>query len=354
MDGWRSRSRHEWTLLTLPANKWKWRMRHAPVTLNDDVRRRAEDGAQWDQVVCSDMLNFAEFLGLAPESVRALPSIAYFHENQITYPVQHEKEYDYHFAFSNMTTALAATRVWFNSAFNRESFLGGLSDFLGRMPDFQPLEAVERIRAKSVVRSPGVDAMPARGARAQGPMRILWAARWEFDKNPGDFFSAIDQLEQRGLDFEISVIGGGKENRVDPVFEEARDRFAGRIRRWGYLETRDEYVAALLECDVAVSTANHEFFGISIAEAAAAGAYPLVPDRLAYPELLADAGDRGREMFFYDGSAANLAEQLETLNDRLQAGGLWGGDEGLGMKAVKKYHWDECVDAWDDELGSCH
>ena len=38
LDGWSSRSRHEWTVLGLEAYKWKWRMRHAAITLADDVR----------------------------------------------------------------------------------------------------------------------------------------------------------------------------------------------------------------------------------------------------------------------------------------------------------------------------
>ncbi len=33
LDGWIAHSRHHWTLLTLPPHKWKWRMRHAAVTL---------------------------------------------------------------------------------------------------------------------------------------------------------------------------------------------------------------------------------------------------------------------------------------------------------------------------------
>lgn len=352
LDGWISRSRHEWTLLTLPANKWKWRMRHGPVTLSNVVHRRVEDGGEWDLVFCSDMLNFAEFQGLVPEPVRSLPSIAYFHENQVTYPVQHQKEYDYHFAFSNMTTALAATRAWFNSAFNRDSFLEGLHDFLQRMPDFKPLADVDRIREKSAVRPPGIDPVPARGPREPGPMRILWAHRWEFDKNPGDFFAALDELEQRGLDFEISVIGGGQAAGVAPEFEQAHDRFCERIRNWGYLDSRDDYLKVLLEADVAVSTANHEFFGIGIAEACAAGAFPLVPDRLAYPELLAGAGTPGKEMFFYDGSVAQLADRLAELQGCLDAGDLWKGSPDATMNAVKKYQWEHFVGEWDDEVGA--
>jgi hypothetical protein len=42
---------------------------------------------------------------------------------------------------------------------------------------------------------------------------------------------------------------------------------------------------------VAVSTATHEYYGIAALEALAAGCRPLLPDRLAYPELLADRAD---------------------------------------------------------------
>ena len=65
LDGWIAHSRHRWTLLTLPPHKWKWRMRHAAVTLAELAGRQQVADRQWDVLFASDMLNLAEFLGIS-------------------------------------------------------------------------------------------------------------------------------------------------------------------------------------------------------------------------------------------------------------------------------------------------
>ena len=340
LDAWSSHSRHDFTLATLPAHKWKWRMRHAPVTLADRVAGLAAAGQRWDAVFCSDMLNLPEFLGLAPAHVRTLPAVAYFHENQLTYPDNRKDPRDLHFALSNMTTALAG-ETWFNSAFHRGEFLGALQALLGAMPDRQLPDVVERIRATSRIMHPGVDEFPPRGPRPDGPMRILWAARWEHDKDPETFFDAIGRLQTAGTDFRLSVIGQ-QFNQVPPVFQTARTRFADKIDRWGYQETLDDYRAALMEADVFVSTAQHEFFGISAVEAAAAGAMPILPERLAYPEVFQLGKAPGAEALFYSGGAAGLARRLAELAD----GGLWPG----ASEIVKPLAWPTVAGAMDDAI----
>ncbi len=339
LDGWAKHSRHDWTILSLPAMKWRWRMRHSAATFAKQVQDRT-----FDLIFCSDMLNLAEFRGLAPKELRSLPAVAYFHENQLTYPVREESERDYHFMFSNMMTALSADRVWFNSRFHKDSFLSALRDFLKRMPDHQPLQEVGEIESKSVVRYPGIDPLPPRGPRREGPVRILWADRWEPDKRPDLFFEAINVLERTGEEFELSVIGGGRARDILPVFEEAKNRFASRVIHWGFVESRTEYEKVLCEADVVVSTADHEFFGISIVEAVAAGAYPLVPRRLAYPEVLK------ADSFFYEGGAETLAARLRELSRRLAEGDLWQGSPKAGIDAVSQYQWDNLIPKWDNEI----
>lgn len=349
LDGWSGASRHDWTILHLPPYKWKWRMRHAAVTFADDVSRRAAQGQHWDALFCSDMLNLAEFRGLAANVIADLPTLLYFHENQLTYPVRIENERDYQFAMTNMTSALAAGAVWFNSAFHRDSFLTALDAFLARMPDHQPTDAVERIRQKAQVHPPGIFPPPKRGAREPGPLRILWAARWEHDKNPEDFFDALRMLKARGAAFRISVVG--EQFCESPeVFAQAREEFADQIDCWGYQAHRTDYVAALCQADVFVSTARHEFFGLSAIEATLAGAYPLLPKRLAYPEIFDPPDCNGAASFFYDGSPRALANKLAEAVQSLAQGVSLVDRAGRVRGQLKRFEWPTLAPLLDDAI----
>lgn len=320
LDGWREHSSCEFTLLTLPAYKWKWRMRHGAVTFAEKCRTLIADGRGFDLVWASDMLDLATFVGLAPDPIRSLPRIAYFHENQLTYPVRDERGRDYQHAFTNFTTCLCASEVWFNSKFNHDAFLDALRPFFKIMPDHRPLSLIDCVRRKAKVFHPGIDddIVPAPRKRAPGaPPRILWGARWEHDKNPEDFFEALRNVTAAGLDFRLNVIGESFRD-VPPVFDRMRTEFADRIDRWGHQPTREEYVESLRESDLVVSTAGHEFFGIAIVEAVAAGVFPILPRRLAYPEVFATNSTTNGNEFFFDGSPVDLAEKLVNILTKMQ------------------------------------
>ena len=340
IDGWSSRSRHAWNLLSLPAYKWKWRMRHSAMTFAHQLQPSSAD---YQVLFCSDMLNLAEFRGLAPARIAALPTVIYFHENQLTYPVRHASERDYHFSLTNISSALAATAVWFNSAYNRDSFLDAALALLQQMPDHQPLNAIDQIRAKTAVFAPGIDESPPQKPREPGPIRLLWAARWEHDKNPGLFFDALKALKAQGVDFRLSVIG--EQFRDAPqIFAQAKLEFQDHIDRWGYQAGRSIYAQVLSTADVFVSTAEHEFFGISAAEAIEAGAYPLLPERLAYPELV------GGDEFFYDGTPEQLTQRLASLAQRVNDGNLWGDDPNRARRQVQRVTWPALVTQLDDAI----
>ncbi|KPL09459.1 hypothetical protein AMJ71_06350 [candidate division TA06 bacterium SM1_40] len=286
IEGLREHIPLRFELLTLPPRKWKWRMRGAAMTFSDRLLRTTTCPT-FDTVFCSSYLNLAEFLGLIGARIGRPRTIVYFHENQLTYPVRDENERDYHFGITNITTALAAHVVVFNSEYNRKSFLDTIPLFLGRMPDHQPEQVKERIEAKSLILPPPLDlaALDAVTPPAKtGPPVILWNHRWEYDKNPDEFFHVIAQIATQGYPFRLSVLGQSF-SEVPRAFNAAQRDFSDRILRFGFEEDRTRYLEALREADIVVSTAHHEYFGIALLEATYAGCYPIVPDRLVYREI---------------------------------------------------------------------
>lgn len=347
IDGWRGHSRHQWTVLALKPRHWRWRMRHAALTLARELQRRIADGGRWDALVCTDMLDLASLRGLAPAPIAALPTVVYFHENQLTYPVQKAHERDLHFAYTNATAALAADACWFNSRYHLDAFTRELAAWLARMPDHGHSEIAEEIVARARILSPGIDPAPPRAPRQPGPLRLLWAARWEYDKGPDDLFAALDLAAAAGVDFRLAVVGQAFTDHP-AAFDEIRRRFGDRIDRWGYQPTPTAYRACLTWADVVLSTAHHEFFGIAVAEAVAAGCYPLLPDRLAYPERYGGA----EPPFLYNGGPEGLATAIGAAAARLTAGDLWSGDPEAGRRRVADLPWPDHAPRLDAAIES--
>jgi len=342
LEGWRRHSRHEFDVYVLPAHHWKWRMRHAAVTLAHQVNDRAAGGQTWDLVWCTDMLNLAEFRGLARPAVHGLPGVIYFHENQLTYPVQHPDERDLHFALTNFISARAADAVWFNSDYHRRELLGALRGLLRSMPDHQPTRAVDAIDQRASVMWPGIGIPSPGGGEGQGTPHLIWAARWEHDKNPRLLFDALGRLVERDVDFRVSIIGEQFEDRP-ACFDEARHWLGDRIARWGWQASREDYLAALAEADVFVSTADHEFFGIAAIEAAAMGCVCVLPRRLAYPETFGED-----DAVWYDGDADDLAETLADVIARTRDGSPL--CSGAAERLHERFAWPARAAAMDDAV----
>lgn len=278
----------QWTRLTLPARHWKWRMRGcaawAALTAADVLAQ------PYDLVWASSYVPLAELVGLSP-ALSTTPRILYFHENQLAFPWQQgtAADRDLHYGFTQLVSALAATRCVFNSAYNRDSFLEAGRALLARMPDANPTDAwmdaiADRSEVLGVPLSLADVAMTERAASPKRPPLIVWNHRWEYDKNPEAFFAALDHLVAHDVAFEVAVCGQ-QFSRVPKSFATARAALGDRVVQWGHVASAEQYRALLDRADLAVSTARHEFFGIAMLEATHHGARPVVPDRLAYREL---------------------------------------------------------------------
>lgn len=285
--GYARHSRHDVQLLTLDGRFWKWRMLGGAVTLAQAARADLQaGGAPPDVVLATDMLNLPLWLASVRRQLpAATPVLLYMHENQLTYPLPPGERRDPTFALINWQSQLCADRVVFNSVSHRAAWFAALPRLLKHYPDAPQLPLVDEVQARSCVLPVGIECAAAVPVRDGGPPLILWNQRWEYDKRPDRFFALLYRLREAGVAFRLAV--AGENFRSAPAeFEAARSRLADCIVHWGFVEQSADYRALLARAQLVVSTAEHEFFGISMLEAVAAGAFPLLPNRLSYPELI--------------------------------------------------------------------
>lgn len=192
---------------------------------------------------------------------------------------------------SDFYSALAADQVVFNSQWNRDSFLDGIARFFDKLPDALPSGVPERIRHKSSILPVPIedrlfDTM-GRAFNRECP-HLLWNHRWEYDKRPESLLALLRRLRQRKQPFRCSIVGE-QFRRQPKAFDAIRQEFPEHIENWGYVESRAEYDRLLASADVVMSTAIHDFQGLSMLEAMAAGCLALAPDRLAYGEYVPES-----------------------------------------------------------------
>ena len=363
--GYQRYSEYKIDILGLPGENWKWRMQGAAVTLARQFIELLKKGNNYDLIIASDMLDLATFLGLIRNNPAATKPGAgfkvalYFHENQLTYPLSlNEKSKpagrDRQFGLINFTSALAADICLFNSAFHRQNFLTALPQFLQRFPDYQELDAVSEIRQKSEVLHLGLDLQqlekfkPATAVSSQNawsperPPLILWNHRWEYDKNPTDFFKLLQTLIAEDYAFEVAILGEHF-NPPPELFCQNRELLGDRLKHFGYVESFADYAAWLWRADLLPVTSLHDFFGISVVEAVYCDCYPLLPDRLVYPEHFPAVV---KDNFFYSDYPDLLQKikyQLENITRTRQ--------ETPGA-LVAKYDWSQMAPEYDARMSS--
>lgn len=113
------------------------------------------------------MLNLAELVALRPD-LGGLKKVVYFHENQLVYPVRkqstrnknsvgNKEQRDFQYGYNQILTrffnciptltsdifkillnldSLVGDKIYFNSNYNKQSFLSNINSFLKQTPDF--------------------------------------------------------------------------------------------------------------------------------------------------------------------------------------------------------------------------
>jgi len=213
------------------------------------------------------------------------------------------------------------------------------------MPEYRPNWIINKIKSKSGVCMPGCrysDSAPALSPPSDSPPLIIWNHRWEFDKNPKDFFDVLDAVKKQGHNFRIALLG--ENYQVEPKeFNAAKMRFGDRIVQYGFIETKEKYIDWLKRGSIVISTAAQENFGISIVEAIRFGCLPLVPNRLSYPEIIPKTFHKDFIYSDLNNLTTKLAHLVENLSQfQTQRQSL--------SDAMGKFAWKNRINAFDGEF----
>lgn len=335
--GYQQHSKHKVTLLTLPAQFWKWRMQGGAVTL---ARLFEERACQPDLIVASDMLDLTIFRALTGVDV---PCVLYFHENQLTYPQNTRQNHGWQYGFINYVSALAADFCLFNSGFHRDTFFDTLPRMLKHFADYNELDSIRALRQHCDVLPLGLGLQRLDTCRPQGAVRnqeplIMWNHRWEEDKNPRLFLDTLCQLKDDGLSFKVVLAGENTRQRT-PEFETACRYLGPRIvQHYGYIEHFADYARWLWQADYAVSTAYQDFFGIAVAEAMYCECVPLLPHRLNYPALIPES-QQAACLYDNDGLYALLKQHLSVDAPVADTAAL--------RASISRYDWAQMAAVYD-------
>ena len=163
---------------------------------------------------------------------------------------------------------------------------------------------------------------------------ILWNHRWEYDKNPEDFFDCLKKLKKQNIKFKLIILGEEFQTEMN-TFTKARDYFSNEIIHMGYSTPFEEYARLLHKSDILPVTTKQEFFGISVIEAIYCNVFPLLPRRLTYPELFNDKINHKKTSFMI--ITVNFLKIKKAILNV----------ENIAKEHIEKYDWNIISNSYD-------
>jgi glycosyltransferase involved in cell wall biosynthesis len=344
-EGFARCSRHEVHIVGLGDAHWRWRLRGGAVTLAEQVTDLSAAVGRPDVLLASSMLDLPAFLGHCRRTLRHAAVCLYLHETQAARTRLTGEPLDDDVAHRNWSSMVVADHTFVNSDFHRRQLFEALPPLLERAPDHRHTHLLAPVKARTTVLPVGVDVEALvdtdRSADDRGAPLVLWNHRWDHDKAPEVFFRALRRLDHDGVAFRLALAGANV--RRDPrEFAEAEERFVDRLVHVGHL-SREDYVDLLLRSSVVASTAVHEFFGIAMVEAMAAGLVPLLPRALSYPELVPSEFHHAVLYDSYGDFVRRLREVLIDVDAARHA------VDGL-RKSMLRFDWSELGPRYDAAL----
>lgn len=319
---------YDWTILTLPARHFSWRIRSNSLTWAFNEQEILKDS--YDLIIATSMTDLSSLRGFTPH-LSSIPTIVYCHENQFSFPSTDAQQNLLESQVLSIYTLLCADKVLFNSDFNRQSFLAGARALLKRFPDHVPNQLVESIQNKSAVLPVPIDT-PILEDRVEKNkiFTITWNHRWEYDKGIELLYSILKNLAHRNITFSINIVG--QQFRQTPeTFDKIKRLLVDNsiTGEFGFIKEKNTYYKLLKESHLVLSTSNQEFQGLAIMEAVFCDCAPILPKRLSYPEFFPKSA-------LYEPSPDNLEkESIAATNLILEHYEIFMKGESLSKDKIK-------------------
>ena len=323
---------YQWTVLTLPPRYFAWRVRGNALSWFTEQYHVLNQ--EYDLIIATSMVDLVGLKGLIPRLAN-IPSVVYFHENQFAYPMSGYEKGLLEVQMMSVFSALSATKVVFNSHYNKATFLSGLSQLFKKLPDHKPKNIAALIAEKSTVLPVPLQAskLNLTANQTSDKLTVLWNHRWEFDKGPELLLAILQQLTTLTSEVVFHIVG--QQFRHSPeVFQTIKQQFASILGQFGYIENIECYQQLLVNSDVVLSTASHDFQGLAILEAVQAGATPLLPNALVYPEYF------DKQYLYEEGNSQAAAKKLANCVVAKQRNNL------PAVPNVESFQWRQLIDEY--------
>jgi hypothetical protein len=266
-------SRHEWTVLKLPARRIERRLAASSRWFAELIHRG--DVESFDLLFTSEMLNLPDLQRIVPKLGRK-PSIVFFHENQTPADGQESAGA---LDTVNLTSAMAASEIWFNSQYHLDAFIAKAQAMVRRNPETSGKDPASGLRHKAQVLAPPVELSRMYEILADHPRPPRDPRTLLFDLRGGGFDPSLivkiaDRLELRGEPFSLITIGShrGLPDSLTRIAIPDRDEI-------------NQYLA-LHQAGVYVSLRQGATTDELFVPAMSTGCWPVVPEDAFYAELL--------------------------------------------------------------------
>ena len=136
-ENFKLNSKHQVDLIPLPGRFWKLRMQTSGIEAASIVNNTK---IEYDLFLVTSYLNVPDFKGFLLNQYHHIPIHLYFHENQFAYPISsndpdQKSERLQHYQFIQIKSFLCADQVYFNSNYNKKTFLNGGKHLLNKLPE---------------------------------------------------------------------------------------------------------------------------------------------------------------------------------------------------------------------------